>query len=68
VLSICERHGWTYAQFNALPEEEQADWLAFDARRKAVLRSLIDVLDKKIEEGKPVEMASYLMLQLALVQ
>lgn len=60
VLRICERHGWTYAQWYALPEEEQIDRLAFQHNRDELLGAMYETLTERIDEGKPVELSAYI--------
>jgi len=60
ILTICERNGWTYTQWFALPENEQIDRLAMLHRRQTYLDSILRGFDKRIEDGLGIEPVAYI--------
>jgi len=47
VFRICERLGWTLAQWRLLSDDEQRDWLAREIYRETTLDALIDALQEQ---------------------
>ena len=64
VLTICERNGWTYADWHALSDDEQTDRLAFQYRRTLFLDSIEDMFDTRIADEKPIEQTAYTLMLL----
>lgn len=65
ILRICERNGWTYAQWNALPEKERIDRLAYQHIRDEALDKMTEQFNKRIENNLSVDIGAYaeVMLQ-----
>lgn len=60
-MRICEKHGWTYAQWQALSEQEQIDRLAYQHQRDEFLDALIHSFSERIANEKVVELPAYVM-------
>lgn len=60
---ICERRGWTIAEFLRLPEPEQIELLARDSQRQQTVSDILETL-VYIEDGKTIvkDMTSYFTL------
>lgn len=61
VLAICEKNGWTYADWYALPENEQVDRLAYLHRRQMFLEELEGTFEARIAEERPIEQTAYIL-------
>lgn len=44
VLRVCQAHGWSLAQWQALSEDERLEWLAWDEYQQERLRRFRDSL------------------------
>lgn len=60
ILTICERNGWTYAQWFALPEDEQIDRLAMQHRRRVFLETILEGFDNRIKNEQGIEQTAYI--------
>ena len=60
--------GWTRAQFEALPDREKTDWLAFDMRRQMRLTDMLRAMRALIDEGKSVDGGAYTAVWLSLLE
>lgn len=60
ILTICERNGWTYAQWYALSEDEQIDRLALLRRRHTFLETILSGFEKRIADEIPIEQTAYI--------
>lgn len=61
ILAICERNGWTYAEWHALPENEQVDRLAFQHRKAMFIESIEETFEQRIADERPIEQTAYIM-------
>lgn len=61
-MTICERNGWTYEDWNALSETEQIDRFAFQYRRNEFMDNIEDMFDKRISEDRPIEQTAYVLM------
>lgn len=50
MMTVCERRGWDYATFLALPRQEQTDLLAWEYQRQDAIRRALEA--SKTEDGK----------------
>jgi len=60
-LQLCDRYGWTYAQWYALSENEQIDRLAYEQRRKYFLEQIDKSFIDRIDSGQAIEHTAYIM-------
>lgn len=60
ILTICERNGWTYADWYALPENEQTDRLAFQYKRHKFLDTLLNDFSERIANEQPIEQTAFI--------
>jgi hypothetical protein len=59
-----QRLGITRTQFDALPEEEQYDWLALEYMREQHLAELVRAVSRAIDDKKPIDGGAYMSLLL----
>lgn len=64
MLRVCRAHGWTRAVFDALPDSEKVDVLAFDARRQQQLQRYYHT----IRAAKYPDAPSLMMLILQMME
>lgn len=50
MMAVCERRGWDYATFFALPRQEQTDLLAREYQRQDAIRRALDA--SRTKDGK----------------
>ena len=62
VLRVCQRNGWTLAQWYALDEREQMEWLAYDNFQQRAIDSMLKSVQKK--DGSVVDAGAYVRLWL----
>ena len=67
-MRVCRAMKWTRAQFNALPEDERTDWLAYDARLQRQKLDMLRDMRRMIDEGKPPDGGAYMMVWLSLLE
>lgn len=60
--------GWTRQQFEALPDRERFDWLAFDMRRQMRLADMLRAMRSLIDDGKSVDGGAYTAVWLSLLE
>jgi len=65
VLRLCERKGWTLADWYTLDEREQLEWLAYDNWRQQVISRMLKSVQKK--DGTVVDAAAYVRLWLETI-
>ncbi len=49
-MAVCERRGWDYATFRALPRQEQTDLLAREYQRQDAIRRALEA--SRTDDGK----------------
>jgi len=64
-LRICTRNGWTYADWYALPEEEQLDRLGYEYRRGQFIDDIMETLQTRIDREQNVEQTAYISVMMA---
>lgn len=62
-LRVCQRNGWTLAEWYSLDEREQLEWLAYDDFQQRAIDSMLKSVQKK--DGTVVDAAAYVRLWLA---
>ena len=67
MLRVCDRKGWTLGQWNALSEDEQLEWLAYQRHIQWGIQSVFSMLDKRAKNDKANDLISYVVAMLATV-
>ena len=60
--------GWSLSEFDALPERERDDWLAFSHHRREQLASMMRQLRAMIDDNKSVDGGAYMAVWLAMLE
>ena len=61
VLRVCQRMGWSLAQWQALSSDERDMWLAYDLRQQRDRDQLAETV-KKVNENSKLTIEQYLMI------